>query len=103
MAVLTELLDTGLLDHVKKSGSYLQVKLERLKSSSGKIKEIRGIGLMIGIEINGSASDIATACRDKGLIIGTAGTEVVRLVPPLIIGKQEIDMAVDILEETLAV
>ncbi len=103
LAVLTELLDTGLLDNVKKSGSYLQVKLERLESSSGKIKEIRGIGLMIGIEINGSASDIATACRDKGLIIGTAGTEVVRLVPPLIIGKQEIDMAVDILEETLSV
>ncbi len=101
MAVLTELLDNGLLQNVRKTSGYLKDKLEKLKSSSNRVKEIRGRGLMIGIEIDGSAADVAGSCRDNGLIIGTAGTNVLRLVPPLIIGEKETDVALDILEKVL--
>ncbi len=101
LAVLTELIDHDLLSRIKEISSYLFQKLEDLSSSSAKIKEIRGKGLMIGIELDGNASQIAESCREHGLIVGTAGANVLRLVPPLIIGEKEVDEAVDILKKFL--
>ncbi len=98
LTVLTELIDNDLLGRIKETSSYLGKKLEELNSSSEKIKEIRGKGLMIGIEIEGSSSEVAASCREQGLIVGTAGTNVLRLVPPLIIGKMEVDEAMDVLQ-----
>ncbi len=99
--VLTELLDNKLLEHTKKVGKYLKNKLIDLKSKSNLITEIRGIGLMMGIELTCTSSDIITSCRKNGLLIVGAGSKVIRFVPPLIVTEEEIDKAMNILEFAL--
>ena len=65
------------------------------------IKDVRGKGLMIGIEVTESPSEIQNKALEKGLLVLTAGKNVIRLLPPLIISKEEIKKGVEILEETI--
>lgn len=99
--VITELLDNKLLEHIKKAGAYLKNKLTDLQNRTGSITEVRGIGLMMGIELNCNSSDIITSCRENGLLLVGAGSTVIRFVPPLIVTEQEINRAVSILESTI--
>lgn len=100
--VLTELLDNKLLEHTKKVGLYLKNKLNNLKKRSDSITEVRGLGLMMGIELNSNISDIISRCREKGLLLVGAGSTVIRFVPPLIITEEEIDKALNILESVIS-
>ncbi len=99
--VLTELLDNKLLEHVKNAGAYLKNKLVDLQSKYESIKGIRGIGLMMGIQLNCNSSDIISSCRENGLLLVGAGSTVIRLVPPLIVSEEEIDRAMGILESAI--
>jgi len=65
------------------------------------VKEIRGRGLLVGIEIEGDARAVVAAALEQGLLIATAGDTVVRLVPPLIVERAHIDEALGILEEAM--
>jgi acetylornithine/succinyldiaminopimelate/putrescine aminotransferase len=65
------------------------------------VKEIRGRGLLVGIEIEGDARAVVAAALERGLLITTAGDTVVRLVPPLIVERAHIDEALGILEEAM--
>ena len=65
------------------------------------IKDVRGKGLMIGIEVSESSSEIQKKALENGLLVLTAGKNVIRLLPPLIISKEEIEKAVEILGETI--
>ena len=82
-------------------GNYFKNKLENLKNTYPFIKEVRGKGLMLGVEVNYSAKEILKKCMDKGLLIGTAGEKVLRFMPPLIIKKKDIDEGMTILEKVL--
>ncbi len=95
--VLQELIDNKLLEQVMNSGKYLKGRLEQLKETYTSIREIRGLGLMLGMEVRFPASELVSLCRDEGLLLATAGSSVVRFVPPLITGKSEIDKALHIL------
>lgn len=94
--VLDRLTADGFLEEVEQKGAYLEEKLLSLDS----IKGVRRMGLMVGIEIDGNAHDIAVKCVENGLIIITA-KDVLRMLPPLVITKEEIDEAVQILDKTL--
>lgn len=94
--VLDRLTADGFLDDVEQKGSYLE---EKLLSLDG-VKSVRRVGLMLGIEIEGDAHDIAVKCVENGLIIITA-KNLLRMLPPLVITKAEIDEAVQILDKTL--
>ena len=98
IAVLTELIDNNLLEHTRKVSTYLKEKLNELKTSSNFIKDVRGLGLMLGIELTIPAGEIVTKCREKGLLLATAGSSVIRFVPPLIVTEKDIDKAVSILD-----
>ena len=100
-AVLTELLDNKLLEHTKKAGTYLKLKLNELKIKYKSITEVRGLGLMLGIELTIPAGDIISKCRENGLLLAAAGTSVIRFVPPLIVTEKDIDKAVGILDSVL--
>ncbi|MDA3939535.1 MAG: aspartate aminotransferase family protein [Spirochaetia bacterium] len=100
-AVLTELLDNKLIEHTKKTGVYLKKKLIALQERNNSIKDIRGIGLMLGIEFNHEISGIISSCREHGLLLVGAGVKVIRFVPPLIVTEKEIDKALDILENVI--
>ena len=94
--VLDRLTADGFLEEVEQKGAYLEEKLLSLDS----VKGVRRMGLMVGIEIDGNAHDIAVKCVENGLIIITA-KDVLRMLPPLVITKEEIDEAVQILDKTL--
>ncbi|MEJ2750564.1 MAG: aminotransferase class III-fold pyridoxal phosphate-dependent enzyme, partial [Anaerolineae bacterium] len=87
------------LAQVQDSAAYLKHRLETLESD--QIVEVRAAGLLVGVELKGSVKSIIAAARDKGLIIINAGENVLRLAPPLIISREQIDTAVQIIEECL--
>lgn len=103
LAVLDELLNNGLLDHIKDVGEYLGKQLNSLKNKNNSIKDVRGVGLMRGIELYDSVSsnEIINKCIDHGLLLIGAGKNVIRFVPPLTIEKSHIDKAIATLSEAL--
>ena len=89
----------GLGDYSIKKGNYI---MDTIKSwGLDEIVEVRGRGLMIGIEIKQSASEVEKIAAQKGLLILTAGEHVVRLLPPLVITMDEINKGLEILKECL--
>ncbi|MDR2648974.1 MAG: aspartate aminotransferase family protein [Clostridiales bacterium] len=100
--VLDELFDNGVLEHVKSSGAYLQGKLESLRAQMPeKISDVRGLGLMLGLELTGLAAPVIHKCIENGLLLVSAGPNVIRFVPPLIVSEAEIDQMTDILHDAL--
>jgi acetylornithine/LysW-gamma-L-lysine aminotransferase len=81
-------------------GSYFMEGLKTLKSD--KIREVRGLGLMIGIELKEKAGPYVQALMEKGVIVLLAGANVIRLLPPLVITKEEIDQAMKAMQEVLS-
>ncbi len=90
-------LDEELLAQVRETGLLLA---EGLASLPG-VREVRGVGLLVGAELELPAADVIAACRERGLIVGSAGARVLRLTPPLTIGAAEVDEALETLEEVL--
>lgn len=99
--VLTELTCNDLLDHVKEVGAYLTEELLKLKDEFKCIKDVRGIGLMQGIELTIPALEVEKKCMEHGMLIVGAGEKVLRFVPPLIITKEQIDEGITILKKAL--
>ena len=62
---------------------------------------MRGAGLMLGAELDRPPAEVVSACAERGLLVGTAGTDVLRLTPPLIVTAAEIEQALAVLEEVL--
>lgn len=106
-----ELLEEGLINNAARIGDYIFEKLEDLQKQFSLIGEVRGRGLMIGIELIKDQvtrkkaieerNKVIQACFEKGLLILGCGENVIRLVPPLIITQNEADTALTILEEAL--
>lgn len=101
LAVLNELVDGGIIDKVEEKGSYLIAKLQEIKAKYGVIKEVKGMGLLLGISLEVSPKDFMTECFNKGLLAVSAGADVVRLLPPLNVSKEDMDSALTILEEVI--
>ena len=90
-----------ILFHCQKMGEYLKGRIVELSLKSKSIKDVRGIGLMIGIECEDPVDSIVKEARNHGLLILTAGKRTLRLLPPLVVGKDEIDKGMAILEAQL--
>jgi predicted acetylornithine/succinylornithine family transaminase len=102
LAVLRETLKTDLPGHVKKVGDYLIGKLNGLKAERPYITEVRGFGLLIGIEFDSDiAGDIAAKLLEEGVLINTPAANVVRFMPPLVLTQEEADEAVAKLAKVL--
>ncbi len=99
LAVLKAISKEKLLSKVKISGEYLITQLNSLKNKFPIIADVRGKGLMAGIELTTQAKQIVQQCIDRGLLINCTHEKVLRLMPALNITKKEIDRAVSILEE----
>ncbi|MGB4717472.1 MAG: acetylornithine transaminase [Bacillota bacterium] len=98
LATLDVILNDGVLDNVKEVSAYLIQRLQELQASTGAIADIRGRGLMVGIELKeAKAAAVLAACRKKGLLVHCAGDKTLRLLPPLIIEKSDVDEALRIL------
>ena len=90
-------IDDQLMLEVQGKSDYLKTHLSRIKN----VLSVTGMGLMLGLEINGNAREVADRCLKKGLIVLTAKSKL-RLLPPLTIGKGEIDEGLRILNEVLS-
>jgi acetylornithine/N-succinyldiaminopimelate aminotransferase len=89
------------LAHVQQMGDYLHNRLREVQAENGRIKDVRGRGLMLGAAIDGSVASVRNAAQDMGLLVVGAGDDVIRFVPPLIVQKHEIDEAVSIFRHAL--
>ncbi len=98
--VFERLRDPAFLARVREAGAYLMERLHAAELPG--VQEIRGRGLLVGIEIEGDARAVVMAALERGLLLATAGDHVVRMVPPLIVEKSHIDEAVAILREAMA-
>ncbi|XP_031103789.1 acetylornithine aminotransferase, mitochondrial [Ipomoea triloba] len=104
VTVLDKISNPEFLASVSDKGQYFKELLGKKLGGNNHVKEIRGFGLIIGIELDVAATPLVEACQNSGLLVLTAGKgNVVRLVPPLIISKQELDQAADVLAACLPV
>ena len=100
--VLATVGNEAFLKHVEEMGDYMKSRLETIKAKFPTlVKEVRGVGLILGMEINKPGRDIVNACLEKGSIINCTAGNVLRFVPPLIVEKEHIDEVCDILEAVL--
>ncbi|GAE31208.1 acetylornithine transaminase [Halalkalibacter hemicellulosilyticus] len=100
-AVLQEVFLDETLAHVQDKGELLQNQLKEQLSPLGIVKDIRGKGLMIGIECTIEVADLLYACRKQGLLVLPAGAKVIRLLPPFVITNEQINQAVSMLAAVL--
>lgn len=101
-AVFEQFEKLDLLSHVKDVAAYLEEKLDELAAKHDCIKERRGKGLMQGLELTGKpVGEVITAAREKGLLVISAEHNVLRMLPPLIITKEDVDKAVSIIDTCL--
>ncbi len=98
-----QLLEGGLLAHVAAVGAHFEARLHELAASHPMILEVRGAGVMRGMEIDRPASEIVEAARPLGLLINATAKTVVRLLPPLTVTAAEIDDAMQRLDQACAV
>ena len=101
--VLFDELEKGLSDEVLKKGEYFKSSLEKIKDKyPEKCTEVRGLGLMLGLDLKVKPGDVIAKCREKGLLVCSAGYTVLRFVPPLVLDYKDIDEALSILDEVLS-
>ncbi len=97
-AVMRELTTTDVLDNCAEMGRYFCEKLNNLKNEyPGIIKDIRGKGLIIGVELNIDGKEIVKSCLDRGLIINCTRDTILRFLPPINVKKEDIDECFDVL------
>jgi acetylornithine aminotransferase len=100
-AVLTSLLEDGWIDHCGVVGDYFKKRLEELAKKYDFIKEVRGQGLILGVEMMRPGAEVVKAMMEKGFLINCTQEKVLRFIPPLIVEKEEIDLLVETLENVL--
>ena len=102
-ATLTTLKSEGLVDKVASKGEYFISELRKLQAKyPDKVTEVRGRGLLLGMEVKGEGKPLVEACLAEHVIVNCTAGNVIRIVPPLIISKEEIDIVVAALDKALA-
>ena len=101
IVVLEQLANGDLIDHIRRVGAHLERQLKALASRHPVITEIRGAGLMRGIQLRVDALPVIDAARERGLLVNRTDETVVRMLPALTVGEDDLDKAVAILDMVL--
>jgi acetylornithine aminotransferase len=101
LATLTTVIGEKIPERAARMGKHLMQGLRALAGTHTTIRDIRGRGLLIGIELSRPAAPLLDACRDAGLLVLTAGEQVLRLAPPLIVTEADCDRALTTLDAVL--
>lgn len=102
LAVVEELTRPGFLEGVREKGEYFHGRLEDLAARKAQVKEVRGMGLMLALELEEAVAPVILALMERGFLTIPSGERVVRFLPPLIVTKEEIDLLLSALEEVLS-
>jgi acetylornithine aminotransferase len=102
VASVRTIAEPRLLAHAAEMGALLRAGLERLAPKHPRIQQVRGVGLMQGLVLDGPAASVVLACLERGLLVNGTAERVLRVTPPLVVTADEIARAVAILDEALA-
>ena len=102
LEVLKVIAEPEFLADVRARGAWLGERLGRIAARSARVRAARGRGLMWGLELNEVAAPVVAAARERHLLVLTAGPNVIRIVPPLTISRDDLERGATILEEVLA-
>ena len=102
LVFLEELTSNGLMEHVAKVGQYLERGLRQIASRQRAVRDVRGAGVMWGLDLDRPAAPVVEAALQRRLLINRTSETVVRLLPPYVITEREIDEALPVLEEAIA-
>jgi len=100
-AAIDVLVEERLPERAATLGRYFKGKLEGLQEKYRIVREVRGLGLMLGMELRFDVYNILLGCMDRGVLVLDAGRNVVRFLPPLVIEKEQIDRVVEVLDEVM--
>jgi len=100
-AAIDVLVEEKLPERAATLGSYFKGKLEGLAEKYRIVREVRGLGLMLGMEMRFDVYNMLVGCMDRGVLVLDAGRNVVRFLPPLVIEKEQIDRVVEVLDEVM--
>jgi predicted acetylornithine/succinylornithine family transaminase len=101
LAAVKTIGDPEFLADLARRSHTLANHLQRLVVTSKRVKDVRGVGMIWGIDVDGPAADVVARAMEAGLLLCTAGPSVVRLVPPLVVSEEELARGVDILDEVI--
>jgi acetylornithine/N-succinyldiaminopimelate aminotransferase len=99
--VIDRLHDPQLLTHVTTEGKYIESRLNALAERSSKVRAVRGIGFMWGVDVVDPAKDIIARCLEAGLLVCSAGEHTLRLLPPLVMTRADLERGLTILESAI--
>ena len=99
--VLERIADPTLLEHVQSAGRWMGSELHAISDRTGRVRAIRGVGLMWGLDVGEPAGEVVSRARDAGLLVLTAGDHTVRLLPPLVTSREDLERGLTILEQVL--
>ncbi len=102
LAVFDAIKKEKLLENARKMGDYIRKKFEALKAKYSFIKEIRSMGLIIGVELGIKGEDIYKECMKEGLLLNCTQDTILRIMPPVTVTKKEADKAISILDKVLS-
>jgi acetylornithine/LysW-gamma-L-lysine aminotransferase len=100
-AAIDVVMEEKLVERAAALGGYFKTKLEELQARHKIVKEVRGLGLMIGAELRFDVLNILLKAMDRGVLVLDAGRNVLRFLPPLVIEKEQIDKVISVLDEVL--
>ena len=100
-AAIEALVEENLTERALEMGGYFKAELEKLHTKHKIVKEVRGLGLMLGMELRFDVLNVIVKAAAKGILVLDAGRTVVRMLPPLVIQKDQIDLVVAVLDEVL--
>jgi predicted acetylornithine/succinylornithine family transaminase len=101
LATLETILDEGILDNCRKVGEYFLSRLGELKNKHSRIRQVRGQGLILAVELTVPGAEFVEKSMEKGLLINCTNGNVLRFVPPLILTRQDVEKAIGILDGVL--
>lgn len=99
VAALSAILEEGMLDHCQRVGEYFLLRLEEIKKKFPFVQDVRGRGLILGMELKIEGAEIVKKMMKKGFLINCTAGNVLRFLPPLIVTEEEVDRMVRALEE----
>ncbi|SDM59055.1 acetylornithine aminotransferase [Fictibacillus solisalsi] len=94
-AVMKEVFEPSFLEEVQKKGEYLKEELQNRLSTYEEVHEVKGLGLMVGIQCKGKVTDLITELQQNGILVLSAGEHVLRLLPPLTVSYEELRMGIE--------
>ena len=101
IATLETILAEGFLENCRKMGEYLQERLWSLRKDHPVIQDVRGKGLLVGLDLTVEGNSIVKACLERGVLINCTFDHILRMVPPLVITRQDVDSLVQVLDEVM--